>query len=124
MVKEKILLHVDDEPEHLNLVESILKKENFKIIKAQNGHEVLKLLRKKKPDLLLLDFFMPGMSGRELCERIRFDNRIKDLKIAFLTVAMFSKKGNEELKRLNVLDCIQKPFQYKDFVHRIKKIIA
>ena len=77
-----------------------------------------------KPDLLLLDMMMPGMSGREVCEKIRSNPDTKDLKVAFLTVAKFSESGSNVLKKLNVADYITKPFDNTDLLSRVKKIVG
>lgn len=122
-MKEKTIMLVDDEEDILNLIEDLLEPESYKIVKAQSGAEALKKLKKIKPDLALIDFFMPGMSGRELCEKIRTDSKLKNIKIAFLTIAKFSKSGIERLKRMNVLDCIKKPFDNEDLIKRIKKLV-
>ncbi len=67
---------------------------------------------------------MPGMSGREVCEKIRSDPSTKDLKVAFLTVAKFSEVGKEQLSKMKVADYITKPFENDDLLKRIKKIIG
>ena len=120
----KTILIVDDEADILKLIEDVLKPEGYKIIKAQSGDDALKLLKKMKPSLVLLDFFMPKMSGREVCEKIRANKKLKSLKVAFLTIAKFSKAGFKELNRMNVLDFIQKPFDNEDLKKRVKKIIG
>ena len=120
----KTILIVDDETDILKLIEDILTPEGYKIIKAKSGTDALKILKKIKPDLVLLDFFMPKMSGREVCEKIRADNKLKSIKVAFLTIAKLSKVGFKELNRMNVLDFIQKPFDNEDLIKRVKKIIS
>jgi len=67
---------------------------------------------------------MPGMSGREVCEKIRENPETKDLKVAFLTVAKFSETGKDVLKKMNVLDYITKPFENEDLVERVKKLVG
>jgi CheY-like chemotaxis protein len=116
---------VDDTKDIVDMVKKILECEGFKTIDASNGKEALNLLKQSntKPDLVLVDMFMPGMSGRELCERIREDEALKDIKLAFLTVAAFRDHGKQVLKKLDILDYIVKPFDVDDFVRRIRKII-
>jgi CheY-like chemotaxis protein len=120
---KKVIMVVDDEPDVCKLVSDILRGEGYEPVVANSGKEALKRLEKIKPDLMLLDFFMPEMSGRELCVKIRADPRFKKIKIAFLTVAQFSIKGQDNLNRMNVLDYIQKPFDYKELVKRVKKML-
>jgi len=121
MVKK--ILYVDDEEDIRMLVKRVLENIGYEVLLATNGREALDLLKKESVDLALLDFFMPGMSGRELAESIRKEPEIKDTKLAFLTVAEFGVIGREELKKLDILDYIQKPFDNENLRKRIKKII-
>ena len=123
MAKKKIMI-VDDEESLIELVKALLEGENYEVITAMDGEECLEKLKTEKPDLILLDMMMPGMSGREVCERVRADPKIKNLKIAFLTVAKFSEMGKDVLKRMNVLDYITKPFDNKDLIRRVKKLVG
>lgn len=118
----KTVMIVDDEQPICKVVEDILKPEGYKVISAMSGQEALEKLKKVKPDLVLIDFFMPNMSGRELCEKIRAQDELKKLKVAFVTAATFSASGMKELEKMNVLDYIKKPFDYKDLIKRVKKM--
>ena len=122
-MKKKIMI-VDDEEGIVELVTAILEEEGYEVITAMDGKECLEKLKKVKPDLILLDMMMPGMSGREVCEKIRKNPKTKNLKIVFLTVARFSEMGKGVLKKLNVLDYITKPFDNKDLIRRIKNIVG
>ncbi len=112
---------VDDEESMVELVKSILEKEGFDIIVAYSGKECLEKLKKVKPDLILMDLMMPGMTGKEATKKIRENPKTKDLKIVFLTVARLSEVGKEELEKLKVLDYITKPFDIQNLVKRVKK---
>ena len=119
----KILI-VDDEPHILDLVSAILESEGFKVEKADNGKDALKLLDESKFDLVVLDMMMPGMSGREVCETIRKNEKLKDQKVIFLTVARFSETGKKILDDMKVSDYITKPFENEDLIKRIKKVLG
>lgn len=120
----KTIMIVDDELHMVELEKAILEADGFKTITALNGDEALKLLEKNKPDLILLDMMMPGMSGREVCEKIRKNPKTKNLKIIFVTVARFSEVGKDLLKNMNVSDYITKPFDNDDLVARVKKFVG
>ncbi len=116
---------VDDEPSELKTIEMTLKVEGFEVRTAYSGPEALEILKKEKPDLVLVDFYMVEMNGRELCERIRANPDLKELKLAFLTIASPESVGSEEvLRKLNVLDYIQKPFDNHDLVRRVRRMIG
>ena len=121
----KTIMIIDDTRDTVGMVKKLLESEGFQTISAYNGKDALELLKKaeKRPDLILLDMFMPEMSGREVCERIRKDDDLKNLKVAFLTVAAFRDQGKQMLKDLNVLDYITKPFDVDDLLRRIHKIL-
>jgi len=123
MAKKKILV-VDDEASLRELVSAILEQEGYDVTTAEDGEECFRKLKNMKPDLVLLDMMMPGMSGREVCEKIRKDPKTKDLKVAFLTVAKFSESGKGVLSDMKVLDYITKPFDNDDLIKRVKKIIG
>lgn len=122
----KKIMVVDDSFFVTKIVGEVLKEENFEVIVAHSGDEALNILKVEKPDLILLDMMLPGMTGRETCEKIREDPETEDLKIVFLTSASFSKQGFEELGKLNVIDFIEKKFDNEDiidFISKVKKII-
>lgn len=123
MAKKKVMV-VDDEETLVTLVTAILTNEGYDIISASSGQECLEKLKETKPDLIILDMMMPGMSGREVCEKIRADKGLKNVKIVFLTVAKFSEVGKESLKKMKVLDYINKPFDNEDLIRRIKKVLS
>lgn len=120
---KKLIMVVDDEESLRELVKAVLEQEGFEVIAVSNGQECLDKLKEIKPDLILLDMMMPGMSGRETCERIRQNPHTKDLKVIFLTVARFSEVGKDILSKMGVLDYITKPFDNDDLVRRVKKAL-
>lgn len=119
---QKKIMIVDDEPNICEAVKITLEAEGFKVLTALNGPECLDKLKNELVDLILMDFFMPEMNGRELCSKIRKDPRLTSLPVVFLTVAQFGGIGKEKLHKLNIADYIAKPFDNEDLVRRVKKI--
>ena len=120
---QKIMV-VDDEPNIIELVTAVLETEGYEVIAASSGKECLNMLKGVRPDLILLDMMMPGMSGRETCEKIRANPKTKDLKVVFLTVVRFSEVGKDILGKMDVVDYITKTFDNKELVNRVKKALA
>jgi CheY-like chemotaxis protein len=118
----KNILIVDDDDSIRDFIKALLEEESYKVAEASGGKDALKILDKKKFDLILLDFFMPEMSGREVAEKIRENQKTKNNKIALLTVAEFGNEGLKNVKRLKILDYIKKPIDNKDFLRRVKKM--
>jgi CheY-like chemotaxis protein len=115
---------VDDEPDVIELVTEILTGEGYDVVGAESGDECFKKLETEPVDLILMDFFMPGMDGRRVIEKIRENPRSKDIKIVFLTSATFRGRGMKVIDELKVLDYIAKPIDMDDFISRIKKILG
>jgi CheY-like chemotaxis protein len=121
-MSKKIMI-VDDEENFLELMINLLQNQGFEVIPAENGRQCLDRLREVKPDLILMDMMMPGMSGKETTQKIREDPRTKDIKIIFLTVVRLSYIGEDILKELEVSEYIVKPFDNDDLIQRIKKVL-
>ncbi|MFC2154365.1 response regulator [Candidatus Altiarchaeota archaeon] len=118
------VLVVDDEPSILETFKKILAGEGFEVLTASSGQECLDKLQSEEVDLLLLDFFMPGMSGREVCEKIRADSKTKNLKIVFVTAAEFRGEGKKILDKLGITDYIEKPVEASELTSRVKRAIS
>ncbi|MBU4353055.1 MAG: response regulator [Nanoarchaeota archaeon] len=123
MHKKKIM-SVDDEKDFQEFIKILLEKEGYSVILAKNAKEALSKLKKTKPDLMLIDIMMPEMSGIELCEKIRANSKLKNLKVIFLTVLSASETSNKDIQRLNILDYITKPVESDDLLQKIKKALA
>lgn len=116
IIEHKILL-VDDDPKNLQVAMSILKE--FNIIYAQSASKALELIENNDFDLILLDIVMPEMNGFEVCEKIKADEKTKDIPIIFLTVKNDEKdivKGFE----LGAVDYITKPFYSAVLLKRVE----
>jgi two-component system phosphate regulon response regulator PhoB len=113
---------IEDETSIIKLVQHNLEKEGFIISSSENGNDGLKQLKKFEPNLLLLDWMLPDLSGIEICKHIRKDNKFKTLPIIMLTA-----KGEEEDKikglESGVDDYLTKPFSYKELLARIKAVL-
>ena len=79
------VLIVDDEYIGRQTLESILEGEDYELEMAENGPQALEKAKKLLPDVILLDIMMPGMTGFEVCQRIRSDPQIAEIPIIVLT---------------------------------------
>ena len=113
---------IEDESSIIKLIEHNLKKNGFIVSLSVNGNDGLKELKKFQPDLLLLDWMLPDLSGIEICKNIRKDNSLKHLPIIMLTA-----KGEVEDKirglDSGVDDYLTKPFSFNELMARIKAVI-
>ncbi len=114
----KTILIVDDTPDNITLLNSVLKDlYNTKI--AVNGEIALKIASiKPQPDLILLDIMMPGMDGYEVCQRLKSDTETKDIPIIFLTAKIqveYEEKGFD----VGAVDYITKPISIPTLKARV-----
>lgn len=113
---------IEDEPSIIQLVQHNLEKNGFIVLSSVNGNDGLKELKKFQPDLLLLDWMLPDLSGIDICKNIRKDNSFKDLPIIMLTA-----KGEQEdkIKGLDsgIDDYLTKPFSFNELMARIKAVL-
>jgi CheY-like chemotaxis protein len=119
----KKILVVDDEADIRYAMETVLGSAGYEVTVAVNGNECLEKLHKEKFDLVLMDVFMPGLSGRETFERIIKDKNLKKTKVAFFTVAQLGVEGKKELEYLGLVDYIEKGIKNEALVKRIKNIL-
>lgn len=119
----KRVLVVDDEKDVLTSVKYLVEREGFEARVARSAKGALALLRKEKFDLVLMDIFMPKVSGRECVERIRKEPKLRRQKVAFLTVAQLSEAGRDAIKKLKPAGYIQKPIDIEDFGRELKKLL-
>ena len=113
------ILVVDDNKENLKVVGNFLNEEGYKIAFSLNGEEALKLLKKNKFDLILLDIMMPEMDGFEVCNRIKADEELKNVPIIFLTAKSSSEDIVKGFKSGGV-DYITKPFKKEELIVRVQ----
>ena len=120
-MKAKIFI-VEDEPSIATLVKYNLEKENYKVFISNNGEEGLKEIKKIEPDLILLDWMLPDLSGIEICRSLK-----KDKKFKFIPIIMLTAKGQEEDKVLGLNtgadDYLVKPFSHSELVARINALL-
>lgn len=123
MKKSQIgILLVDDEPDILEIVGYNLTMAGYKVITADNGKKAVKLARKKKPHLIILDVMMPEMDGVEACEQIRKIPELEKTLIAFLTAR------GEDYSQMAGFDAgaddyITKPIKPKILVSKVKALL-
>lgn len=113
-----LILVVDDEPKNVQVVGGLLLKHGHEVIAAGSGEEALAKLELAKPDLILLDVMMPGMTGFELCRIIQEKPELRDIPIIFLSAAADKSFVIEALQH-GAVDYITKPFHSAELLTRV-----
>ncbi|UCF33430.1 MAG: response regulator [Phycisphaerales bacterium] len=121
--QEQVLL-VDDNPTNLQLLYQTLEGHDYKLLVARSGEAALKIARKSRPALILLDIMMPpGIDGYETCRRLKADPTTREVAVIFLS-------ARDELKDrirgfgLGAVDYIPKPFQAEEVIARVNTHLA
>ncbi len=117
----KILI-VEDEPSMVELLRYNLESEGFDVISALDGDEAILIIEEEKPDLVLLDWMLPKISGIEICRRLRRDQEHRNLPIIMITAR------GEESDRIRGLDVgaddyVSKPFSPAELLARIRAVL-
>ena len=116
------ILIADDEPNQLELMSFNLSNAGYSIIKATNGKEAIELIENHSPDLIILDWMMPKMSGIDVCRTLRSRSETKQIPIIIL-----SARSEDSDKSLGLDtgadDYISKPFSPKELISRVKALL-
>jgi two-component system phosphate regulon response regulator PhoB len=116
------ILAVDDEPAVGEMLRFILEQDGFQADFVEDATQAINQIRKSKPDLILLDWMLPGMSGLELAGRLK-----KDRETASIPIIMLTAKGEEDDKvrglDIGAEDYVTKPFSARELLARIRSIL-
>ena len=118
----KKILIVDDEPNIVMSLEYTFKKNNFEVFIARDGLEALDILEISLPNIIILDIMMPNVDGYNTLEKIKGDERLRDIKVIFLT-AKNKEKDIEKGLSLGANLYITKPFSVKKLVEQVNQLI-
>ena len=123
MAKKKTILVVDDNPDIVTVVKTLLEVKGYKVQSAYSGQEVFNLLAKQKPDLIILDIMMPRMDGLEVLTRLKGDSNTRPIPVVLLT----AKQPDEAI--LGGYDIwadsyITKPFTNTQLLNVINRLIG
>lgn len=120
--KIKILL-VEDDPFLLNMYATKFEMENFKVVLAEDGEKGWRLAGKEEPAIILLDIILPKMSGFDVLEKLKADEKTKNIPVILLT----NLSQRDEIKRameLGAVDYLIKAhFMPSEVVEKIKKVL-
>jgi CheY-like chemotaxis protein/class 3 adenylate cyclase len=116
------VLVVDDTPHNVKLLADILRAEGFRVSTAASGPEALAAIAAERPDLVLLDVMMPGMSGYEVCRRLRADDVTRLLPVVFVTAL---DAVEERVKGIDAGadDFLTKPVNQAEVVARVRSLL-
>lgn len=123
VLERPLLLIADDDPELMGILLKRLQSLECEIITATDGVTALKLIREKRPDVVILDVMMPAKNGWEVCKAVRQDPEITRTGIIMLTG--IGSSLNEMTSPLYGADeYVDKPFNFSELIFKIKRLVA
>ena len=122
-MSKKTILIADDEPHIIELIRLALGEEEYDYLEAENGKQVLALVEKQKPDLILLDVMMPIIDGYEIARILKNKNETKDIVIAMISA---KREDQDVLKGIDqgAIAYITKPFNPMELEEKVKELLS
>ena len=113
------ILIVDDTPANLQLLSGMLREQGYKVRPVPSGKLALQVAQIEPPDLILLDILMPEMNGYEVCEKLKADERLKEIPVIFISAL---SETMDKVKAFSVggVDYVTKPFQFEEVHARVR----
>ncbi len=123
MTKGIKILCIEDDPEMIELVKLILSRHGYEVIGATGGEAGLQAIEREQPALVLLNLMMPEMDGWEVYQRMRADERMKDVPVIVVTAKAQSIDKVLGLHIAKVNDYITKPFGPSELLTSVMRVL-
>ena len=119
----KLILVVEDNELNMKLFRDLLEVQGYRVLQTRDGMEALKLARQHRPDLILMDIQLPGVSGLEVTKWIKDDSTLKGIPI--IAVTAFAMKGDEEkIRRGGCEAYLAKPISVMNFLKTVEQFVG
>ena len=116
------MLVADDEVHIVQVVAMKLRNNGFEVVTADNGSDAYKICCEEKPDIIVTDYQMPGLTGIELIEKIRGTPGFENVPVIMLTARGFAV-DDEQKEKLNIAECLSKPFSPKELLSHVESVL-
>src|SRR3990167_7562242 len=116
MTSKKILV-ADDDPAIVDSLQLILELANYKVCTTING-KVIAMLKREKPDLLLLDIWMSGVDGRDICKKLKANEQTKNIPVIMISATRDIERSTKES---GADDFLEKPFEMDELLEKVEK---
>ena len=117
------ILVVDDEPFILMVIDDKLSRAGHKVITSRQSKGIIEIVRKEKPDLIILDWMMPEVSGIDICQQLKVDSELANIPIIMLTA-----KGQEDDEKRGLMSGVDryltKPFSPKVLLKMVNEVVS
>ncbi len=117
------VVYIEDEAEMIDLVRLVLHRQGYEVIGASGGRQGLEMVRKHRPDLVLLDLMMPDIDGWDVYQQMKNDPVMKDIPVIVITAKAQNIDKILGLHIAKVDDYITKPFSPQDLLASIEQVL-
>jgi two-component system cell cycle response regulator DivK len=117
-----LVLIVEDNEKNMKLARDILKAKGYETVEAVTGEEGVKLAKEKKPDLVLMDIQLPGISGIDAFKQLRADAKTARIPVIALTASV-TPTDRSQISAAGFDAFVSKPISLKEFVATVKRLV-
>jgi DNA-binding response OmpR family regulator len=122
MTDKKRILYIEDEEDTLQLVTILLENNGYEVVGVPNGEMGMTVMQEQKPDVVLLDLMLPGMSGKAVYRKMKADDNLKNIPIVLLTA--WGASSGIGLNKDLVEEYLLKPFSSRDLLDALKRVLS
>jgi CheY-like chemotaxis protein len=121
-MNERTILVADDESHILHVVSLKLRNAGFRVITARDGAEALEMAQQEYPDLIITDYHMPQLSGLELCQRLKQDEKTCRIPAIMLTARGYHLEPHDT-EQSGILRMLSKPFSPRQLLATVNEVL-
>lgn len=123
MAKKKILI-IDDEIDIVDLIKLRLEADDYSVMPLYTSSRAMEIVKREKPDLILMDVMMPDMDGYEVCKELKASDETRNIAIILFTAKPQHKESIKDVsKSVGADDYILKPFEIPDLLIKIERLL-
>lgn len=118
------LLIVEDDTDILELLDTTLRIQDYRVVTAQNGREALEIVREEHPKLVIADIMMPHLDGYGLVHRLKIDPATRHIPVVFITATYVAPEDREFALKIGVARILPKPINFELFLDTVREFLT
>lgn len=123
-VEQGYVLLVEDDPDILELLDTTLRIQDYRVVTAQNGREALEIVRNEHPALVIADIMMPHLDGYGLVHRLKIEPATRHIPVVFITATYVAPEDREFALKIGVARIIPKPINFELFLETVREFLT